>query len=170
MNNIDTVKNRVIEVLREIYDSELPIINIYDLGLIKKINIDENYKKIFIEIIFTAGPMCPVADMMALQVKYAIKRALPEYEVMVDVDLRTRWKPNMATVEGRRLLEEIFGKEYLENLNKDKISIKINPEQYNFNILDYMRQKMEERYKALKEWIEKRDEKLKELQYQLSKH
>jgi len=48
----------VIAALRTVYDPEIPV-NIYDLGLIYKVRIDEN-KHAFIDMTLTA-PGCPVA-------------------------------------------------------------------------------------------------------------
>ena len=40
------MKNRVIEKIKQIYDPEIPV-NIYELGLIYNIKIDENNNRLF---------------------------------------------------------------------------------------------------------------------------
>jgi|SRR5436853_1945186 len=52
------LEEQVIQVLKSIYDPELPV-NIYDLGLIYKIEIEE--KNIKIKMTLTS-PACPVAE------------------------------------------------------------------------------------------------------------
>jgi len=141
----------VLEALRGVYDPELPV-NIYDLGLIRKVEVDERAKRVSITMLFTSGAMCPVAEMMATQVKYAVKRRLPDYEVGVEVDFSTRWRPSMATPEGRRVLEELFGR---EALREDKIVVRVQKPPENFDPIQYMRERVEARYRDFREWLEK---------------
>ena len=55
------IEQRIIEVLKTVYDPEIPV-NIYDLGLIYKIDLDMD-GKVDIEMTFTA-PSCPAADFI----------------------------------------------------------------------------------------------------------
>ncbi len=147
------MKEELVEALREVYDPEIPV-NLYDLGLIRNIEIED--RKIRITMLFTSGQMCPVAEMMAVQVKYAVLRALPGYEVEVKVDLETRWTPAMATPEGRRALEELFGKEFVEGWSRGRAVVRISKDQVqNFDPIAYMRERVEARYRMFKEWLER---------------
>lgn len=65
MSDTDTLRKKIIEALRHIYDPEIPL-NIYDLGLIYNINIDTE-KNVKIEMTLTS-PNCPVADSMPAEV------------------------------------------------------------------------------------------------------
>ena len=60
------LEGRVIEVLRTIYDPELPV-NIYDLGLIYTIDVDEEHA-VYVRMTLTA-PACPVAGTLPGQVE-----------------------------------------------------------------------------------------------------
>lgn len=62
----ETVRNRVIETLQTIYDPELPV-NIYDLGLIYAIDVDEELA-VKVRMTLTA-PACPVADSIVREVE-----------------------------------------------------------------------------------------------------
>lgn len=62
---------RVIEVLRQIYDPEIPV-NIYDLGLIYKLAVDPDAGKVAIEMTLTA-PGCPVAQTFPGTVEDAVR-------------------------------------------------------------------------------------------------
>lgn len=55
----DSLQGRVIEALKGVYDPEIPV-NIYDLGLIYKVDVDE-MGVVNIDMTLTA-PGCPVAQ------------------------------------------------------------------------------------------------------------
>ncbi len=64
------LRERVIEALRQIHDPEIPI-NIYDLGLIYGLDIDD-MGKVVIRMTLTA-PACPVAESFPPQVEAAVE-------------------------------------------------------------------------------------------------
>ena len=80
------IKNRVIEKIKEIYDPEIPV-NIYELGLIYKIEVDEK-NKVNIDMTLTS-PNCPVAESLPNEVKENIKKV----EGVSDVNLNLVWEP-----------------------------------------------------------------------------
>ena len=53
-------EERIIEVLRTVFDPEIPV-NIYDLGLIYRIELDEAGTSLSVDMTLTA-PSCPAAD------------------------------------------------------------------------------------------------------------
>ena len=80
------LKDKVILEIKKIYDPELPV-NIYELGLIYKIEI-ENEKKVNIEMTLTS-PNCPVAESLPKMVKDNVLKI----EEVSDVDLKLVWSP-----------------------------------------------------------------------------
>jgi len=80
------IKNRVIEEVKKIYDPEIPV-NIYELGLIYKIEVDEK-NKIDIDMTLTS-PNCPVAESLPKEVKENIMKV----EGGSDVNLNLVWEP-----------------------------------------------------------------------------
>ena len=80
------IKNRVIEQVKKIYDPEIPV-NIYELGLIYKIEVDEK-NKINIDMTLTS-PNCPVAESLPKEVKENIMKV----EGVSDVNLNLVWEP-----------------------------------------------------------------------------
>ena len=80
------IKNKIIEEIKKIYDPELPV-NIYELGLIYKIEID-NEKRVLIEMTLTS-PNCPVAESLPNSVKDNILKI----DGIKDVDLKLVWDP-----------------------------------------------------------------------------
>jgi Predicted metal-sulfur cluster biosynthetic enzyme len=51
------IKEKIIDEIKKIYDPEIPV-NIYELGLIYKIEVDEKNNKVMIEMTLTS-PNCP---------------------------------------------------------------------------------------------------------------
>ena len=65
----ETLKERVIEALKGIYDPEIPV-NIYDLGLIYRVDINDGFAAI--DMTLTA-PGCPVAQTFPGVVEGAVR-------------------------------------------------------------------------------------------------
>jgi len=80
------LKDKVILEIKKIYDPEIPV-NIYELGLIYKIEIG-NAKKVNIEMTLTS-PNCPVAESLPKMVKDNILKL----DGVDDVDLKLVWDP-----------------------------------------------------------------------------
>ena len=80
------IKSKVIDKIKKIYDPEIPV-NIYELGLIYKIEVDET-NKVNIDMTLTS-PNCPVAESLPNQVKEDIM----ELEEVSDVNLKLVWEP-----------------------------------------------------------------------------
>tara|TARA_Y100000590_G_scaffold253814_1_gene285092 strand:+ start:731 stop:1033 length:303 start_codon:yes stop_codon:yes gene_type:complete len=80
------IKNKVIEEIKKIYDPEIPV-NIYELGLIYKIEVDEK-NKVDIDMTLTS-PNCPVAESLPKEVKDNIMKI----EGVSDVNLSLVWEP-----------------------------------------------------------------------------
>ena len=80
------IKNKVIDEIKKIYDPEIPV-NIYDLGLIYKIDVDEK-KNVNIDMTLTS-PNCPVAESLPNDVKNNILKI----EGVSAVNLNLVWEP-----------------------------------------------------------------------------
>ena len=98
MNSIEksVFENEVIEAIRTVYDPEIPI-NVYDLGLIYDIQIDDGTN---VHIVMTlTSPMCPVAGSLPGEVEMAV-HGVPG---IGKVSLELTWDPPF-TIE--RMSEE----------------------------------------------------------------
>jgi FeS assembly SUF system protein len=80
------LEKKIIEEVKKIYDPEIPV-NIYDLGLIYKIEVQED-KKINVDMTLTT-PNCPVAESLPKMVKDNIMKV----EGVRDVALKLVWDP-----------------------------------------------------------------------------
>jgi FeS assembly SUF system protein len=83
---MNELKDRVILEIKKIYDPEIPV-NIYELGLIYKIDI-KDAKKVNIEMTLTS-PNCPVAESLPKMVKDNILKL----DGVDDVNLKLVWDP-----------------------------------------------------------------------------
>ncbi len=80
------IKNKIINEIKKIFDPEIPV-NIYELGLIYKIEVDEK-NKVDIDMTLTS-PNCPVAESLPKEVKDNIMTI----EGVSDVNLNLVWEP-----------------------------------------------------------------------------
>ena len=80
------LKEKIIAEIKKIYDPEIPV-NIYELGLIYKIDVIDN-KEVNIEMTLTS-PNCPVAESLPKMVKDNILKL----NGVNDVDLKLVWDP-----------------------------------------------------------------------------
>lgn len=80
------IETRIGEILKGIYDPEMPV-NIYDLGLIYNINVDDEHIA-HITMTLTA-PNCPMAEELLEEVKYKVGGA----KGVKDCDLKLTFSP-----------------------------------------------------------------------------
>jgi FeS assembly SUF system protein len=80
------LNNSIVEALKGCYDPEIPV-NIYELGLIYTINIEDN-GKVDIEMTLTS-PACPVAGTLPPDVEQRVK-AIPG---VTDCTVKVVWEP-----------------------------------------------------------------------------
>jgi len=83
---MSNLKEKVIEEIKKIYDPEIPV-NIYELGLIYKVEVLDN-KKIDIDMTLTT-PNCPVAESLPKMVKDNILKL----DGVLEVNLNLVWDP-----------------------------------------------------------------------------
>ena len=78
-------KEQIIKEIRKIYDPELPV-NIYELGLIYDIKVENDTAKVKMTL---TTPNCPVAESLPKEVKESIMQV----EGIENVDLELVWDP-----------------------------------------------------------------------------
>jgi len=95
---MDTRIDLIIEHLRDVYDPEIPV-NIYDLGLIYNVDVDDTNKA---NIIMTlTSPGCPVADMLVEDVRQAALSVDNVQDVDVELTFDPAWDKSMMSEEAR---------------------------------------------------------------------
>lgn len=101
MNEKDILQDRIIQVLKTIHDPEIPV-DIYELGLIYSIDIDDN-NDVLIVMTLTA-PNCPVADNLPLEVEEAVKRTEGVNNVQIQLTFEPAWSPEKISDEAKLAL------------------------------------------------------------------
>ena len=101
MNGKDILQDRIIQVLKTIHDPEIPV-DIYELGLIYSIDIDDN-NDVLIVMTLTA-PNCPVADNLPVEVEEAVKRTEGVNNVQIQLTFEPAWSPEKISDEAKLAL------------------------------------------------------------------
>lgn len=98
MDNKTIIEQEAVKVLKEIFDPEIPV-NIYDLGLIYKIDFD-NSSNLNIDMTLTA-PNCPMADDLVMQVNQKLSDIKGVNLVNINLTFDPPWDKNMLSEEAK---------------------------------------------------------------------
>jgi FeS assembly SUF system protein len=93
------LEGSVIAALRTVYDPELPV-NIYDLGLIYGLDVDDAEGKVKIRMTLTA-PGCPVAQTFPATVEDAVEAVEGVHEARVDLVWEPPWSQDRMSEAAR---------------------------------------------------------------------
>lgn len=94
-------REKIIDALKTVYDPEIPV-NVYDLGLIYDLNIDEQGQ---VKIVMTlTAPGCPLAEQLPEQVRQAVARVEGVTSVWVELTFDPPWSPERLSEEARIIL------------------------------------------------------------------
>lgn len=100
--DMTTLQDKIIAAVKTVYDPEIPV-NIYDLGLIYKIEINDD-NDVHIDMTLTA-PACPVADILPGQVATVVRQIDEVNEVKVDLVFDPPWTMERMSEEAKLLLD-----------------------------------------------------------------
>ena len=92
------IEERIVDVLKTVYDPEIPV-NIYDLGLIYKIDVKDD-NDVDIDMTFTA-PSCPAADFILEDVRQKVDSLEGVKNAVVNLVFEPTWDQSMMTEEAR---------------------------------------------------------------------
>ena len=92
------IEERIVDVLKTVYDPEIPV-NIYDLGLIYKIEVNED-ATVDIDMTFTA-PSCPAADFILEDVRQKVDTIEGAKSANVNLVFEPAWDQSMLSEEAR---------------------------------------------------------------------
>ncbi len=93
-----TIEGRIVDVLRTVYDPEIPV-NIYDLGLIYRIELTDDGTA-EIDMTFTA-PTCPAADFILEDVRQKVETVVGVTSANVQLVFEPEWDKSMMSDEAR---------------------------------------------------------------------
>ena len=97
-NEFLKTEEEIVKVLKTVYDPEIPV-NIYDLGLIYRVDIDDD-KNVVIDMTFTA-PNCPMADFIIEDVRQKTESIEGVKSTQVNVVYEPEWNKDMMTEEAK---------------------------------------------------------------------
>lgn len=92
------LEERIVDVLKTVYDPEIPV-NIYDLGLIYKIDVKDD-ATVDIDMTFTA-PTCPAADFILEDVRQKVDNLDGVKTTTVNLVFEPAWDQSMLSEEAR---------------------------------------------------------------------
>ena len=93
-----SIEERIVDVLKTVYDPEIPV-NIYDLGLIYKIDVQDD-ATVDLDMTFTA-PSCPAADFILEDVRQKVDALDGVKTCNVNLVFEPEWDKSMMTEEAR---------------------------------------------------------------------
>ena len=90
------IEKAAVDEIKTVYDPEIPV-NIYDLGLIYKIDVKDDYS---VQVIMTlTAPNCPVADSLPAEVKEKVAAIEGVKEAEVELTFDPPWSKEMMSEE-----------------------------------------------------------------------
>ena len=92
------IEERIVDVLKTVYDPEIPV-NIYDLGLIYKIDVKDD-ATVDIDMTFTA-PTCPAAEFILEDVRQKVVALDGVKAATVNLVFEPAWDQSMLSEEAR---------------------------------------------------------------------
>lgn len=95
-SDIQKVQEEILVMIRSVYDPEIPV-NIYDLGLIYDVDIDENYD-VTIEMTLTS-PNCPAVDFILSDVQMKVEAVEAVNKVTIELVFDPPWDRSMMSEE-----------------------------------------------------------------------
>jgi len=98
MENLLETETEIVKMLKTVFDPEIPV-NIYDLGLIYKIDVDDE-KNVTIDMTLTAVG-CPMADFIAEDVRQKVQSVAGVKEVTVNIVFEPAWDKSMMSEEAQ---------------------------------------------------------------------
>jgi FeS assembly SUF system protein len=92
------IETRIVTVLKSVFDPEIPV-NIYDLGLIYEILVDDEHIA-HVKMTLTA-PNCPLADDLLEEVRYKVGGTRGVKECDLNLTFNPPWDKSMLSEEAK---------------------------------------------------------------------
>ena len=92
------IEEEIVDVLKTVYDPEIPV-NIYDLGMIYKIDLQED-GTLEMDMTFTS-PSCPAADYIYEDVRTKVEGVKGVKVANIELVFEPSWDQSMMSEEAR---------------------------------------------------------------------
>ena len=93
------LEEKIIELLKTVYDPEIPV-NVYDLGLIYRIELNDDLTQLDVDLTMTA-PSCPMADFIIEDVRQKLESIEGLTAVNVNLVFEPEWTQDMMNEEAK---------------------------------------------------------------------
>lgn len=93
------LEDKIVEMLKTVYDPEIPV-NVYDLGLIYRIELSDDLSQLDVDMTMTA-PSCPMADFIVEDVRQKLESIEGLTSVNVNLVFEPEWTQDMMTEEAK---------------------------------------------------------------------
>jgi FeS assembly SUF system protein len=91
-------RDDVLEVLRNVYDPEIPV-NVVDLGLVYEVQVNDN-NDVYVQMTLTF-PGCGMGPYIAQQAEWAIQDIEGVEDVQIELVFDPPWSPDLISEEAR---------------------------------------------------------------------
>jgi len=96
--DVNALCEKIVRVLKTIFDPEIPV-DIYELGLIYDVFVNENYD---VKILMTlTTPNCPVAESLPLEVEEKVKSLDDVKDAEVEITFDPPWSQDLMSEEAK---------------------------------------------------------------------
>lgn len=92
------IEEKIVEMIKTVYDPEIPV-NIYDLGLIYKIDVADNGDTV-IDMTLTA-PNCPAVDFIVEDVRQKVESVEGITSATINIVFEPEWDKDMMSEEAK---------------------------------------------------------------------
>ena len=92
------IEEKIVAMLKTVYDPEIPV-NVYDLGLIYKIDVSDNGEAV-LDMTLTA-PNCPAADFIMEDIRQKVESAEGVTTATINLVFEPEWDKDMMSEEAK---------------------------------------------------------------------
>ena len=92
------IEEKIVAMLKTVYDPEIPV-NVYDLGLIYKIDVSDN-GEVALDMTLTA-PNCPAADFIMEDIRQRVESVEGVTSATINLVFEPEWDKDMMSEEAK---------------------------------------------------------------------
>ena len=92
------IEEKIVAMLKTVYDPEIPV-NVYDLGLIYKIDVSDNGEAV-LDMTLTA-PNCPAADFIMEDIRQKVESVEGGTTATINLVFEPEWDKDMMSEEAK---------------------------------------------------------------------
>ena len=96
------IEEKIVAMLKTVYDPEIPV-NVYDLGLIYKIDVSDNGEAV-LDMTLTA-PNCPAADFIMEDIRQKVESVEGVTTATINLVFEPEWDKDMMSEEDNSKLK-----------------------------------------------------------------